>query len=120
MAFHDARFPTTQDYGSSGGPSFSTNIVELDGGGDERNARWTSPLYVFDAAQGIRSPAEASAVLRHYVARRGPAVSFPYKDWGDYASTSDGMFPPMGASAVTNVDQVIGTGDMDRVISEVY
>ncbi len=36
MSFHDVRFPTDISYGSSGGPGFSTAIIEVDSGAEER------------------------------------------------------------------------------------
>ena len=40
MAFDEVVFPLQVDYGSSGGPVFSTNVLTVMGGFEKRNQNW--------------------------------------------------------------------------------
>jgi uncharacterized protein (TIGR02217 family) len=105
MGFHEVRFPTNIDYGSIGGPGYSTNIVETDSGREERIARWASARRRYNGAYGIRSFDDLYEVTEFYLARQGPANGFRFKDWLDFTSAVNGR------GAVTNLDQQIGVGD---------
>lgn len=111
MAFNDVRFPVGISYGSSGGPGFNTNIVELDSGATTRVSRWNGARHKYNAAHAIKSLTDLSAVKDFYMANRGAAIGFRYKDWFDYTSTIDGRVPPFGLTTVSFLDQVIGAGD---------
>lgn len=91
MGFHEqAIFPTTISVGSSGGPRFNTQVVELDGGGEHRLARWSDPLRTYDVRGGMKTQADAYTVLEFFHARLGATYGFKYKDWNDYATTNTG------------------------------
>lgn len=105
MGFHEVRFPTNIDYGSAGGPGYSTSIIETDSGREERIARWTSAKRRYNGSYGIRSFDDMYTVTKFYLARQGPANGFRFKDWLDFTSASNGR------AAVTNLDQALGTGD---------
>lgn len=105
MSFHEVQFPTDVSYGSQGGPGFFTNIVELDSGVEERVARRSRARRRYDAAYGVKTYEQLAAVISFYIARKGPASGFRYKDWADFTSSTTGK----DAQAFT--DQTIGTGD---------
>lgn len=111
MGFHEVQFPTDVSYGSKGGPGFATQIIELPSGAEERVGRWATPRRRYNAAYGTKTPTQFSTVRDFYLARAGSLYGFRYKDWTDYASTSDGRTPNWGAAAVSHQDQIIGTGD---------
>lgn len=108
MSFHEVQFPVDVSYGSGGGPRFSTSIVETDSGAEQRVARWNDPRYAFNVAYGIKTPTQLAAVRAFYIARKGPANGFRYKDWQDFHSNpSNG-----GHDSSPGVrDQLIGTGN---------
>ncbi len=107
MSFHEVQFPVDVSYGSGGGPQFSTSIVETDSGAEQRVARWNDPRYIFNAAYGVKTPTQLAAVRAFYIARKGPANGFRYKDWQDFHSN-----PTNGGhdAAAGTRDQLIGTG----------
>lgn len=105
MGFHEVQFPTNVDYGSFGGPGFSTSIIETDSGREERIGRWASPRRRYNAAYTIRTFDDLYLVTEFYIARTGPLFGFRYKDWLDYTSSADGRTTP------DDEDEVIGTGD---------
>jgi len=105
MGFVEVQFPEGISYGSSGGPSFSTAVIEVDSGAEERIARWSTPRHRYNAKYGIKSWEDLATVKTFFIARLGAAYGFRYKDWSDFTSASDGR------SAHTNLDQNIGTGN---------
>jgi uncharacterized protein (TIGR02217 family) len=105
MGFHEVQFPTDISYGARGGPSFSTAVIVLDSGAEERVARWTSPRYKFDASYGIKTFDQLQTVIDFYIARLGPAYGFRYKHWLHYTSASNGRDTP------ADTDVQIGVGD---------
>lgn len=109
MAFVEApRFPTNISQGSAGGPGFRTSIVTLDSGAEERVGHWSAPRHAYDVRYGIRSYDDVRAVVSFYIARRGPAVGFRFKDWLDYSSSAAAT---PGSSTPDDEDQQIGVGD---------
>jgi len=108
MASVEVRFPTNISQGSAGGPGYRTSIVTLDSGAEERVGHYAMPRHAFDVRFGVRSFADVRAVRDFYIARRGPAVAFRFKDWLDYSSDSD-SFP--GSSTPGDTDVQIGVGD---------
>jgi uncharacterized protein (TIGR02217 family) len=115
VGFHEDRFPDDISYGTRFGPGFSTSVVRVASGAEERVSRWAAPLYRGNAAYGVKTWDQLDQVVNHYLARRGPANAFRWKDFRDYASTSTGRTPDTDpdAGAITDTDQTIGTGDDD-------
>src|SRR5579885_2818058 len=95
MAFIEVQFPTDISYGSSGGPEYSTDIVETLGGYEQRNANWSSARAVYNVAHGVKTQAQLDALIAFFRARGGRADGFRFKDWTDYQASA----------------QNIGTGD---------
>ncbi|MCX8003670.1 MAG: TIGR02217 family protein [Burkholderiaceae bacterium] len=87
MDFMDERFPVDVSRGSTGGPQFSTSIVETQSGDSMRNARWTMPLHRYDASLAVRTQQQFDAVRALFMAARGRWRSFRYKDWSDYRAS---------------------------------
>ena len=109
MAYHNDLFPTDISYGSRGGPGYFTSIIELDSGVEERVSRRSKARRQYDASYGVKRYSQLAALAKFYIARKGSANSFPYKDWFDFTSAEVGK----EVSAFT--DQTIGTGDGTNV-----
>ncbi len=105
MSFDDVQLPLRVDYGSGGGPAFSTEIVMIDGGFERRNQNWSQARRAFDAKAGVRSASDAALLLNFFHARAGRARGFRLKDWSDFTSAADNVAAPSFA------DQMLGTGD---------
>lgn len=101
MAFDEVQFPPTISYGSSGGPGFSTAIITTDSGQEQRVARWANARRVFNVTEGVKSQADAYALMKFYLARLGPANGFRYKDWSDFSTASDGVSAPANTDETT-------------------
>ena len=103
-AFHDVRFPLVIGLRASGGPEFATQVATSSSGFEQRNAGWDDARLHFDAGVGVRSEADLRTLLAFFRARRGRAHGFRFTDPFDHRSRDDD-------SAVSAVDQLLGTGD---------
>lgn len=91
MAFEEVRFPTDISYGSSGGPEYSTDIVEIASGYEQRNANWQQARARYNVAHGVKTKAQLDALIAFFRARKGRANGFRFKDWSDYSATSSAI-----------------------------
>lgn len=98
MAFDDTpRFPEDISFGSRGGPEFSTAVLKLASGYEQRNQNWITALHKYNVAYGIKDREQMDTLREFFFARAAKARGFRYKDWADYIS---------GATALT----VLGDG----------
>ena len=112
MGFHEVSFPTDISYGSVGGPGFMTNIIELDSGAEQRIARWNQARHKYNVAYGVKSYEQLYNLIDFYIARRGVANGFRFKDFTDCTSVpGDGYATELGGTATTALDQLIGVGN---------
>jgi uncharacterized protein (TIGR02217 family) len=102
------RFPDTIGVHSTGGTHFTTDVVVLKSGFEQRNARWSTPLHSYDVASGIKNEADLSIMMHFFNSVRGRFIGFRFKDWLDYSSAS------ILGKSITATDQVIGTGDGEK------
>lgn len=101
----DVRLPESWSRGSSGGPSFQTDIVAMVSGAEDREELWADPLANYDIAHNIKTPADMALLRAFHRARRGSSRGFLLKDWIEYTSATDGVSAPSAA------DQPLGVGD---------
>ncbi|HEX8445129.1 MAG TPA: DUF2460 domain-containing protein [Sphingomonas sp.] len=102
--FDDVDFPIALGRQVSVSPSFSTAILTSAAGHEQRNADWAEARLRFDAGPGVRSEADAQALIAFFRARRGAAQGFRLRDPFDDSSAGMTGVPGFG-------DQAIGTGD---------
>lgn len=95
MSFVEVQFPADISYGSSGGPEYSTDIVETFSGHEQRNINWSQSRAKYNATHGVKTPEQLDELIQFFRARQGRAIGFRFKDWTDYQATA----------------QNIGTGD---------
>jgi uncharacterized protein (TIGR02217 family) len=105
MSFDEIELPLRVGFGSQGGPAFSTEVIIIDSGFERRNQNWSQARRSYDARAGVRSAADAAALLNFFHARAGRARGFRLKDWSDFSSAAD------GTSASLWSDQTIGSGN---------
>ncbi len=104
MAFTENQFPPEINQGSGGGPMFNTEIATTTSGYETRNKKWSQARHKYNVSMGVRGAVDFEELKNFYMAMNGRANGFRFKDWGDYKSGSV-------LDSVTNLDQVIGTGD---------
>jgi len=105
MFFDEVQLPLKVGYGATGGATFATEVITIDGGYERRNQLWSQARRKFDARTGVRSNIDATLLMAFFQARAGRARGFRLKDWSDYTSAVDGI------SAPNWNDQIIATGD---------
>lgn len=126
MGFHDVRINDVVevDFGSRGAPNFSVLIVENDAGQEEAVARWEAPKREYEANFGRRRQYRIYDLIEFYIARQGPTHSFRFKDWSDYATTSNGTvhLPDSSGSlpVVSALDVTIGSGNGSQTTFQLY
>jgi uncharacterized protein (TIGR02217 family) len=91
----NVRLPEDIERGAVGGPLFNTALVTLDGGYEQSQQNWEIPRRQWQIGYGVQTKQDYEDILAFFMARRGRARGFRFKDWTDYAIT----------------DQIIGTGD---------
>lgn len=102
--FHEVSFPETIGFGATGGPGFSTDVVTMASGHEQRNVNWAGARARYNVGTGLRSEADLAALVAFFRARRGRAFGFRFKDFADWTSSPTGQ-------ATGPLDQEIGIGD---------
>lgn len=106
MAFIETpRFPLDVNFGTQGGPIFSTDVVRFGNGLEYRNQNWNRPLYRYNIQYRAKTRAEALEVYEFFLARQGRFEGFRAKDLWDFTSATNGR------DNQSQTDQTIGTGD---------
>lgn len=82
--FETPRFPIDIAYGSTGGPGFSTSVVVMDSGYENRNQNWQESRHRFDVAGALRKPETMRKLLTFFRMCKGRAHGFRFRDWTDY------------------------------------
>ena len=91
--FHDVRFPDAVARGATGGPEFSTDIIAVASGFEQRNINWSAARAKYDISTGIRTREQMAEVIAHFYVVGGKARSFRFKDWADYDAVDVVMVP---------------------------
>ena len=89
MSFHEVQFPPDISYGFLGGPEYSTDIVEVSSGHEQRNINWSEAKGSWDVAHKVKTTAQMTALIAFFRARMGRAYGFRFKDWMDYTGTGE-------------------------------
>lgn len=96
------RFPTALSYDSDGGPEYSTEVIELFSGYEQRNERWSEPKFRFNAATGVKTMADLYSLLEFFHAVGGRTHGFRFKYHMDFKSCAP-------SSTLARTDQSIIT-----------
>lgn len=94
------RFDPAISYGSTGGSGFNTTVFEGHGGVEQRGQNWNTTKGKWNVAQGIKSSADFAAIKNLFMAVRGKAIGFRFKDWGDYLMSLE-LATPLGDGVTT-------------------
>jgi uncharacterized protein (TIGR02217 family) len=89
MAFYET--PILPDWISRdavGGPSWRTEVVQLDSGYEQRNAAWSDPRQRYRIAFLNRTQAQIDELNAFVRAMRGRLHGFRMRDWTDYQVTA--------------------------------
>lgn len=105
MPFLEERFPVDTSFGLVAGPQFSTKVIIMNNGFEQRNQLWAIPrnIYTFDAKKSTDINMQELLDFMRSVAF-GMFNGFRLKDWEDYNSLTP-------SQTITKNDIVLGTGD---------
>jgi uncharacterized protein (TIGR02217 family) len=87
--FDNVRLPEEVEQGAQGGPEFKTTIVAIGNGTEQRNIDWSEAKASWDVSYGVDSPEFYRTVRAFFLARRGKATGFRFKDWSDFEATDE-------------------------------
>ena len=98
MSFSNTRFETGYIiYRTDGGAQFSTDIVVMNSGFEQRNQNWQYARGKWDFGDRKLPQSELTEVINFFRARAGMAQGFLFKDWSDYQVTAaNGVMGPLG------------------------
>lgn len=102
--FHDVRFPTSLAFGASGGPEFSTEIIQLSSGQETRNTPHALPRRRYNAISGLKSVEQIVELKEFFISRKGSLHSFRFLDPFDNQSCPVTENP-------AHTDQFLAIGD---------
>jgi uncharacterized protein (TIGR02217 family) len=112
MPFIEESFNTTPAYGFVGGPQFNTLVIPLATGRENRNIEWPDPKHMFSAPFLNLKPAMWLEVKRMFMACRGQAYGFRFRDWTDYKASMELIGVGNGSNRVF---QLVKTSAADSV-----
>lgn len=116
----EIQFPADISYGARGGPEFSTDIVEMFSGKEQRNINWSQSRARYSVSHGVKTPAQLDELIAFFRARQGRAIGFRFKDWTDYQAAGQNL--GSGTGALTTFQLVkkytSGTTTITRPISK--
>lgn len=118
MSFVEVQFPSDISYGATGGPTFLTDVVTTVSGHEQRNSKWSQSRAKYNVASGIKTEAQWQALIAFFRARRGKAVGFRFKDWGDYTAVNQPLLSLGGNDYQLVKQYVSGAVVSERVITK--
>lgn len=99
MAFLESpRFPVGISFGAVGGPGYSTDVVVMGGGAEQRNQNWSAARCAYDVARACKTLAIRDELIAFFRIAKGRANGFRFKDWTDYeVATTEGVLSSLGS-----------------------
>lgn len=91
MSFEEIQFPADISYGARGGPEYSTDIVEMFSGKEQRNINWSQARARYTVSHGVKTPVQLDELIAFFRARQGRAIGFRFKDWTDYQAAGQNL-----------------------------
>lgn len=110
MAFDNVVFPLMIESCSSS-PEFSTTIIALGDGREQRIGNWDEARVTFNAAMGVRSLADVNTLVDFFRARKGRLRGFLVKDLIDYKVEKTPFYTGNGTNKVVRLPKVYGNYD---------
>jgi uncharacterized protein (TIGR02217 family) len=115
MTYIDARLSDLVAFGFSGGPEWSTRIVQLENGQEQRNGQWLYPRHRYSAQYLNFLEAARDEILAAFYAARGKLHSFRFKDWNGYEARGQRIYPAVGTTTSVQLIKTYELGQMSAV-----
>jgi uncharacterized protein (TIGR02217 family) len=110
MAYINTRLDECVAYGFTGGPEWSTLIVPLDNGREQRNGQWLYPKHRYSAQYNNIPATDRADVLAAFHAARGQLHVFRFKDWNDFTATNEALSPSIGTTTPVQLVKTYSLG----------
>lgn len=111
MSFVNARINECMAYGFTGGPEWSTLIIPMDNGREQRNGQWLYPKSRFSADYLNLNRDDQQMVLQYFHAMRGRLHCFRFRDWNDYEASNELQAPEIGTSTPMQLVKTYGVAN---------
>ncbi len=85
VSFSEQQLPVEFSIGASGGPEYSTNILTMSNGAEQRNINWRYGRARYDLYPAIKNEKMLDKLIEFFRAHRGRAIGFRFKDWTDFS-----------------------------------
>lgn len=72
--FLETQFPADISYGATGGPTYSTDVVTMFSGHEQRNSNWSKPKAKYNIATGVKTEAQWRALISFFRVCKGKAI----------------------------------------------
>jgi uncharacterized protein (TIGR02217 family) len=118
MSFVEVQLPSDISYGATGGPMFLTDVVATVSGHEQRNSKWSQARARYNVASGVKTETQWQALIAFFRARRGKAVGFRFKDWGDFKAVNQPLLSLGGTQYQLVKQYVSGAVVSERIISK--
>lgn len=105
MAFAEIRLDLGYDYGMSGGPNFSTQVVPLKNGKETRNQNWLKVRGRWELGERDIIDTTKDTIYDFFMMRKGRLQGFRLRDWADYRLVDE----PLTTAATDTTIQLIKT-----------
>lgn len=118
MSFVEVQFPSDISYGATGGPMFLTDVVATVSGHEQRNSKWSQARARYNVASGVKTETQWQVLIAFFRARRGKAVGFRFKDWGDFKAVNQPLLSLGGTQYQLVKQYVSGAVVSERIITK--
>lgn len=122
MSFHDVVFPEDISYGFTGGPRFRTSVNVDFAGNEQRNQEWSQARHIYSGDEALKSEAAFQALKAFFMARRGRAFGFRFKDWLDYTASDQPVvrLDGNGLPVEDGNGDLVSTGNGTATVFQLY
>ena len=109
-SFDEVQMPPQLSYGAAGGSKFNTLINELASGFEQRNVNWSKTRGEWDVSYNVRTQAQLDLIRAFFMARRGRAIGFRFKDWPEYQLPRQSIGQSDGTTTVFQIYKRYSSG----------
>ncbi len=122
--FHEVSFPRTLGAGCTFGPSYSTDVVTMPNGAEQRNVNWSYPRCSGTINLAPRKDADFYDLLRFFHNRQGRAYGFRFYDYLDHTGTFEVIGWGDGKTTTFKlkknyVDDIIGICQQRKIVKPI-
>lgn len=120
MTLTETRLDLGYDFGTVGGREFSTTIIALGSGYEQRNSNWSQARGRWQIGDRIYDRQELEYLINFFNAVRGAAIGFRFKDWSDYKATNQLIGIGSGIATQFQLTKTYNIGNLftERIIKK--